>query len=331
STSTTTNVTIDPLLTVSTTSGIYTGFVSPSVPEVHQWLGIRYGLPPIGSKRFLPPEPATDSNVHHYARDYKPICFQQSGSHTGLFWELVPEFQNQDPQGEDCLFLNIWAPRRQVGIGAGLKRKEEKLPVLIWVCGGGLQEGGGHAPYQVPDKWVQRMKTHIVITFNYRLNIFGFPGAKGAPENAGFHDARLVVEWAKANIAGFGGDPERMVIWGQSAGAGLVGAYLYANPSDPIISGAIAMSGSATAGGQGASNAFSKLAKAAGCGGLDASEELSCMQNIPALRLQDLVQTTSLPGTNVSTPRFGAVADNVTVFANNTERLEKGLAATVVR
>lgn len=149
------NFTIDPALTAVTTSGMYTGFVDPAVPHVRQWLGIRYGQPPTGAKRFLPPEPATDNATHHYARTYKPICFQQSGSHTGLFWELVPEFQNQDPQGEDCLFLNVWAPKEPV----------KKAPVLIWVCGGALQEGGGHAPYQVPDRWLERMREHVVITF----------------------------------------------------------------------------------------------------------------------------------------------------------------------
>jgi carboxylesterase type B len=150
------NFTIDPELTAATSSGIYTGFVDNAVPGVKQWLGIRYGKAPIGSKRFMPPEAAVDPTTHYYAREHKPICFQQSGDHTGLFWELVPEFQNQDPQGEDCLFLNVWAPKKPVA---------KKVPVLIWVCGGGLQEGGGLAPYQIPDHWVERMQNHIVVTF----------------------------------------------------------------------------------------------------------------------------------------------------------------------
>ncbi|CAI6334264.1 unnamed protein product [Periconia digitata] len=89
------------------------------------------------------------------------------------------------------------------------------------------------------------------------------------------------------------------------------------------------MSGAANAGAQGATNAFSQLASAVDCGGLDADEELSCVQNVPALRIQDIVQSSTLPGTNTSVPRFGAVVDNVTVFANNTERLEKNLTANV--
>ncbi|OAL03962.1 alpha/beta-hydrolase [Phaeosphaeriaceae sp. SRC1lsM3a] len=316
------DVTLDPDLTAATTSGIYTGFVDEAVPNVKQWLGIRYGKAPIGSKRFMPSEAAVDNSTHYYAREYGTVCFQQSGSHTGLFWELVPEFQNQDPQGEDCLFLNVWAPKKPVA---------KKVPVLIWVCGGGLQEGGGHAPYQVPDHWVERMENHIVVTFNYRLNVFGFPGARAARENAGFHDARLVVEWARDNIAAFGGDPENMIIWGQSAGAGLVGAYIYANGEDPIVTGGIAMSGAVNNPAPDNSTNFSTLAEAAGCGGLSADDELSCMQSVPALRLQDLVQGTTLPGSNATTPRFGAVVDNKTMFANNTDRLAKNLTAKIVR
>ncbi|KAH4059957.1 hypothetical protein HBH50_224870 [Parastagonospora nodorum] len=116
------NINIDLELTAVTTSGTYTGFVDDAAPNVKQWLGIRYGKAPVGRKRFMPPEPSVDMTTHYYAREYKPICFQQSGNHTGLFWELVPEFQNQDPQSEDCLYLNVWAP----------KKPAKKVPVLIW-------------------------------------------------------------------------------------------------------------------------------------------------------------------------------------------------------
>jgi carboxylesterase type B len=63
--------------------------------------------------------------------------------------------------------------------------------VIVWVCGGGFKEGGGHAPYQVPDKWIQRTQGHLVVTFNWRLNIFGFPGSAAANKNAGLMDIRL--------------------------------------------------------------------------------------------------------------------------------------------
>ncbi|KAK6821115.1 hypothetical protein PG987_015515 [Apiospora arundinis] len=310
----------DAELTVNTTSGRYTGFVDggpDGTPDVNQWRGIRYGQPPVGKRRFLPPLAAEDDGLHRYAREYPTLCLQQSGDHTGLFWELVPEFQNQEPQGEDCLFLNVWAPRKPVA---------KKVPVIIWVCGGGLQEGGGHAPYQVPDRWVQRMQTHVVVTFNYRLNVFGFPGAKGAMENAGYLDARLVVEWAKNNIEAFGGDPERMVIWGQSAGAGLVTSYVYANGEDPIITGAIANSGSIGGRPRGQRHAEQILAgrwdrglwRSRSSGGAHLHAGGLC------LRLQSILQS---GGEGI--PMFGAVVDNTTVFSNSTERLERGLVAKV--
>jgi hypothetical protein len=78
------------------------------------------------------------------------------------------------------------------------------------------------------------------------------------------------------------------------------------------------------------SSSFTTLAGAAGCGGLSAEDELSCMQQVPALRLQDLVQGTTLPGSNATTPRFAAVVDNVTAFSNNTDRLVKNLTAQIV-
>ncbi|KAK8075511.1 carboxylesterase [Apiospora hydei] len=141
----------------------------------------------------------------------------------------------------------------------------------------------------------------------YRLNVFGFPGANGAMTNAGFLDARLVVEWAKNNIEAFGGDPERMVLWGQSAGAGLTASYVYANGEDPIIAGAIANSGTVGIGpgsddDSGSVNKFSQLADIVGCGGLDAESELACMQGIPAQTLQSVLQSR-----REDVPTFGAV------------------------
>ena len=119
-------------LTAKTKAGTFTGFIGSATPDVAQWLGVPYGAPPIGDQRFLPPKPAA------YAGDmlttsYKPICMQNGGPGSGVFWEVVPEFQNTDPQSEDCLYLNIWGPTKAIGGGGwGGKAKKEKLPVIIW-------------------------------------------------------------------------------------------------------------------------------------------------------------------------------------------------------
>lgn len=146
-------------LTVKTSSGTFTGFINPSLPDTNQWLGIPYARPPIGTRRFMPPEKAPKNGTHD-AKAYKPICLQDTGDKVGVFWELVPEYQNRDVESEDCLYLNIWGPKaRNLG--------PKKLPVIIWVVGGGFKEGGGHADYYVPDQWIQRTQTHLVVTFKY--------------------------------------------------------------------------------------------------------------------------------------------------------------------
>lgn len=124
----------DTDLTARTKAGTFTGFIDPEVPDVRQWLGVPYGAPPVGNQRFLPPKPAA------YAGEiattaYKPICMQNGGPEAGgVFWKLVPEFQNTDPQAEDCLYLNIWGPKKAIsGGGSGRwRRRQKKVPVIIW-------------------------------------------------------------------------------------------------------------------------------------------------------------------------------------------------------
>jgi len=154
-----------PGLTVKTTSGTFTGLVNSTTPNVRQWLGVPYGRPPLGSLRFMPPEKAPNYGAAD-AKAYKPICHQNSGNKSSLYWQLLPEYLNRDPESEDCLYLNIWAPRQP---------REKRVPVIIWVSGGGFKEGGGHALYQVPDQWVQRMQTHIVVTFKYEPTYLTYP------------------------------------------------------------------------------------------------------------------------------------------------------------
>ena len=124
-------------LKARTHTGTFTGFVDPEVPDVNQWLGVPYGAPPTGDQRFLPPKPAAHAGDIS-TTEYKPICMQNGlgtrpadSTSGGIFWALVPEFQNQDPQSEDCLYLNIWGPRKSIGKGRRLKH-QKKVPVIIW-------------------------------------------------------------------------------------------------------------------------------------------------------------------------------------------------------
>ncbi|KAK1836828.1 acetylcholinesterase [Podospora conica] len=306
-------------LTVNTSSGIFTGFTDPSLPDTYQWLGIPYAQPPTGTRRFMPPEKALWDGAHT-AQAYKPICLQDTGDKVGVYWELVPEYQNRDAESEDCLYLNIWGPRTR------LPGSPNKLPVIIWVVGGGFKEGGGHADYYVPDRWIERTQTHLVVTFNYRLNIFGFPGSPAANLNVGLMDIRLVIKWLKDNIDGFGGDPNRMVLWGHSAGANAVIMYGYAHPEKPIVRGLIAGSSGTPTITATSSSVFHDLAQVIGCANLSSAAELACVQAIDPFVLRDAVDAFN---TNPFRGLFRPIADGVTVFANLTERLENGQIANI--
>jgi carboxylesterase type B len=115
-----------------------------------------------------------------------------------------------------------------------------------------------------------------------------------------------------------------MVLWGQSAGGNAVVTYSYANPDDPIVTGLIADSGAAPGSVSTNTTSFSQMAASLGCANLTAAAELSCMQDVDALAIQNYVQGTDA--------RIGGmVPDNITVFANNTERLIQGRIAQIVR
>jgi carboxylesterase type B len=121
--------------------------------------------------------------------------------------------------------------------------------VLYWT-GGGDNTGGVNIPTQLPANWVHRSQCHIVVTTNYRVNIFGFPNARGLNGSTNFamQDQRMTAEWVAENIAAFGGDPEKITLWGQSAGASAADMYLFAWSNDPIVRGSVSSTGVAVGG-----------------------------------------------------------------------------------
>ncbi|KAJ0311648.1 hypothetical protein Brms1b_008166 [Colletotrichum noveboracense] len=242
---------------------------------------------------------------------------QQLSNASSAYTDYVPEFLINGGQSEDCLYINIYAPLNPIA---------ERLPVFIYIPGGGFTGGGADSLYKIPDQWIQKTQGHIFVIMNYRVNIFGFPNAESAPQNAGLLDQRLVVEWARDNIAAFGGDPDKITLWGQSAGGMSVGMYGYAWFEDPIVSGLIADSGAASTltVSDPEHTTFTKFAGSFGCSNLTTDTELQCMQNLDAKVIQD---TLSFGGTGL---RFRPVVDNITAFANSSQRLFEGRFADVV-
>ena len=269
---------------IDSSIGTISGFINPLTPHVKQWLGIPYAEPPINSLRFLPPIAKSDTpNID--ATKPPPSCQQYRSTIPDVF-TAVPEFLAPGPYNEDCLYLNVIAPSKIKG--------KEGLPVLVWIHGGMTLFGGINTPYEKPEKWVQRSQEHIIVRINYRLNIFGFPNAKGLDtNNVGLLDQRLALEWVRANIKEFGGDPERIIMWGQSAGAASADALQFAFKDDPIYKATIFESGVALVA-QTASDpnktSFGLVAKGVGCTSSSPIDEVDCMRKIDAGTIEKFIQ-----------------------------------------
>ncbi|KAI0481337.1 Alpha/Beta hydrolase protein [Xylariaceae sp. FL0804] len=314
-------------LQVNTTSGVVRGTVNATAPGVRQFLGIPYASPPVGGLRFAPPAPyrRPSANEHQQVIDasaFAPSCVQPvstpAADAANLYVEYLTGFQLGSPaQSEDCLYANVYAPRWPATATATAGRL---LPVFIWIHGGAFTSDGANVPYQIPAPWIERTQGHIVVTFNYRLNVFGFPNAEAQGLNLGLLDQRLAVEWVRDNVAAFGGDPERMVLWGQSAGAWAVNYYGYAYPDDPIVAGLIADSGGSTVFSTGDPANFTALAAAVGCDLIDPAAQLDCVRRVDTAAIEGFAS-------NLTGVSWGPGADNVTVFADYAERAARGLVA----
>lgn len=145
-------------LIVNTTSGQLRGFVNQTAPDVRQFLGIPYAQPPVGPLRFAPPQDAVFSQQTINATALPKSCMQQFSNGSTIYTAYETEFLISGGQSEDCLYLSIWTPSV-----AGIDAKGSPLPVFLYIPGGGFTSGGQNSMYKIPDKWVQRTQSHIVV------------------------------------------------------------------------------------------------------------------------------------------------------------------------
>ena len=211
---------------VTTTAGRLRG--ARASGQVTVFRGIPYAAPPFGANRFRPPQPAAAWDGVRDATQFGPTCPQRS-------LDPSPErttYFNGTGIGEDCLTLNVWTP----------DPGRARLPVMVWIHGGGYMTGSGSAPVHDGATWARDGVVYVSI--NYRLGIEGFLYLGGETANLGLLDQVAALRWVQDNIAAFGGDPDNVTIFGQSGGAVSVMHLLAMPGARGLFRRAIAQSGS---------------------------------------------------------------------------------------
>ena len=208
--------------------------------SVYVYRGIPYAAPPVGDLRWKAPHAVRPWEGVFIADKFGNPCYQAAHKE-GDFYSKEFFFNGDPPLSEDCLCLNVWTPSPG--------KLQEKLPVALWVHGGAYVAGWGHEPEMDGEAWAK--KGVILVTFNYRLGIFGFlahpelsiENPDHVSGNYGTLDQIAALRWIKSNIAQFGGDPENITVFGQSAGANSIKQLVTSPLSKDMISKAIIMSG----------------------------------------------------------------------------------------
>jgi para-nitrobenzyl esterase len=205
--------------TIRVEGGLISG-KSGNNPEIAVYKGVPYAAPPVGNLRWRAPQPVVTWEGVRKAEQYSPTCMQPERPHDSVYY---PGFE---PISEDCLYANVWSPA---------KSAKDRLPVMVYIHGGGFRVVSGSEKFFDGEALAKRGV--IVVTFNYRLGVFGFlahpeltkESDQHASGNYGLLDQIAALRWVQKNIAAFGGDPKRVTIFGQSAGANSV-CYLLASP-----------------------------------------------------------------------------------------------------
>lgn len=278
--------------------------------SVSIWKGIPYASPPVGSLRFRPPKPPEAWRGVRSAQRYGPSAMQSESVIMRALGDSPAQID------EDCLYLNIWSP------GADHQRR----PVLFWIHGGSFLYGSGSS-YLYDGKFFAEQGNVVVVTINYRLGVFGFLhlGDLGeesyrASGNCGLLDQAAALRWVHENIEAFGGDPNNVTIFGESAGAVSVGCLMTMPEAKGLYHKAILQSGTAR----------HKLTPDAAT---RVTEQLLARLQLDRSRLSELenIPAKTLLKAAGAFPRsaFGPVGDGVTIPNNPERSLKEGMAAPI--
>jgi len=281
---------------IKTTAGFISGKESAD-HSVKVFMGIPFAAPPLGDLRWKAPQPAQPwDGVRECVTP--PASAMQANPVPFFCWSkefLIPE----TPISEDCLYLNVWS---------SAKTEQEKLPVMVWIHGGGFSGGSGTVPLY--DGEAMSRKGIVFVTINYRLGIFGFmahPELSAESElktsgNYGILDQIAALKWVKENIASFGGNPDNVTIAGQSAGSFSVNILTVSPLAKGLFHKAIAQSGASFT----RQNPLGNNLQNAEISGKELMEKIGA-KSVANLRQLPADSLLKIPG------RFGMTIDNIVI------------------
>lgn len=262
---------------VQTLSGKVRGFTElVDGEEVHTFLGIPFATPPVGELRFKRPHPAESWAETLNAKEYSASCPQ-------ILYNAFPGNAGEDMWNpktrldEDCLYLNIWTPSIE-------KRLNDKLTTMFWIYGGCFYSGSSSLDVY-SGKYLSAKEGVIVVSVNYRLGPLGFLylGEEDAPGNMGLLDQNMAMKWVYDNIEMFGGDQQKITLFGESSGSASVHFHVLSGESTGYFSSVIMQSGSALApwaydDQEKANTTARMLAKLVNCEQDEASKIIACLR-----------------------------------------------------
>ncbi|KAK5114227.1 hypothetical protein LTR85_010292 [Meristemomyces frigidus] len=300
--------TIDAGVLLGTTTSL-----PAATASINKFLGVPFAQSP--PTRFAPPESPGTFSTPINATAWSPACIQQF-VYPFLSQQFAEDVFNKPApvESEDCLYLNVYAPSTPA--------PADGRTVMFWIYGGSLQFGNAGQPAYDGSAFAS-YEDVIVVSTNYRTNVFGFPSSPELPvtgHNLGFLDQRFALDWVQRNIAAFGGSPDKVTIFGESAGAFSVDALLTSFPanSTPPFRGAILESGQYSYRPTPYTSsvpAWDQLSAALGCPGSYGSN-LTCVRAANATTIQTIIEEQIL--------EFNPSPDNVTLVAHPAEQRLSG-------
>ncbi|CAH1784832.1 unnamed protein product [Owenia fusiformis] len=275
-------------IVVETQLGHVRGIVQHALDNtkpVYAFYSIPYAEPPIGRNRFQPPKPAKPWTGVKDATKIGKFCIQ----HYAMFNEAcsllkLPLMQPDNPEfySEDCLELDIYTPNVNA-----------QLPVMFWIHGGGFTTGSGHVYNGTA---LSALNDVVVVSINYRLSYLGFlsTGDKLLPGNMGLKDQVEALKWVKQNIRAFGGDPDRVTIFGESAGSWSVASHLVSPMSKDLFKYAILQSGSILSDkvtNENPAENFNEIAESLECTNGTRNDLIECVRQTPVDDIEKAIAT----------------------------------------